>query len=259
MAEHQLIAVLIVLSAETCTAAGDVLLPDLSACQAPHSAPVPIGETLARAEDLRKAAKRFEAYDYDFCYRVGRSCYNEVDVPIQLGVEDDSYLACRDLEVTERSDDYKGWLRAKKAFIGCLVADFDRRASLLEKSVLKAPPKSPSVAETLAALSGTNGMLHEHTVQSLASFATWCSREPRRVRALCADGTGAIADGQGQKLLAWKMSGDSICVEPYGDAESCFTVTVSHGQFSLLDSSGLMVDSFSVIPNVTKDWPTSCQ
>lgn len=70
---------LAVLVVSTGLAVGQNLVPDLPACQPAPAAPLPVGELLARAEDLHEAAKRFATYDYQSCYRVGRSCFNQVD------------------------------------------------------------------------------------------------------------------------------------------------------------------------------------
>ncbi|WP_085032763.1 hypothetical protein [Ensifer aridi] len=250
---------LAILLMSTGIAIGQESVPDLPACQPAPAAPLPVGELLARAEDLHEAAKRYASYDYQSCYRVGRSCFNQVDAPMLIGDESPSYAACRDLAAPPRSD-YSEWLRLKKRHIDCLVNDLNKRAAELEDQARRPTggiTQTPAAA-TLPDLGGPDRTLDGSTVKKLASSTTWCSALVYRVRALCADGTGVLADGRGQQVLSWHLNGNQICITPFGEALSCFDVRVSGGQLSLIDASRSIWDKVYVLRGVAEVWPQSC-
>lgn len=250
---------LAVLIMSTGIALGQNSVPDLPACQPAPAAPLPVGELLARAEDLHEAAKRYASYDYETCYGMGRSCFNQVDTPMLIGDGSPSYAACRDLAAPPRSD-YSAWLPLKKRHIDCLVNDLNKRAGELEdqaRRLMDGISQTPAAA-TLPDLGGPDRTLDGSIVKKLASSTTWCSASVYRVRALCADGTGALADGRGQQVLSWHLNGNRLCITPFGEASSCFDVRVSGGQLSLIDSSGSVWDNVNVVPGVAEVWPQSC-
>ncbi|WP_128956577.1 hypothetical protein [Bradyrhizobium zhanjiangense] len=235
------------------------LLPDLEVCKMARPERLPIGEQLARAEDLRAAAKRYDSFDYDRCYKLGRSCYAEVESPMLTGVEDVSYRACRDLAAIEHGP-VEVWQRLKRRHIECIVDDLNKRADAIADAALRHPsaesPSEPTAA--MAQLSGKDRKLDGSMLKRLASGATWCSRSIFRVRALCADGSGALADGHGQQMLAWRILDDRICLVALGETPSCFSVQVSGSQLSLTNDNSERVDLVTVVPGVAEAWSQSC-
>jgi len=235
------------------------LLPDLEVCKIARPERLPVGEQLARAEDLRAAAKRYDSFDYDRCYRLGRACFTQVESPMLNGVEDVSYRACSDLAAIEHGP-FDAWQSLKKRHIACIVDDLNKRADAIAGAALGQPsaelPSEPTAA--IAQLPGMDRKLDGSMLKRLASGATWCSRSTFRVRALCADGSGALADGHGQKMLAWRILDDRICLVALGETSSCFSVQVSGSQLSLTNDKSERVDLVTVVPGVVKAWSQSC-
>lgn len=235
------------------------LLPDLEVCKIARPERLPVGEQLARAEDLRAAAKRYDSFDYDRCYRLGRSCYTEVENPMLTGVEDASYRACRDQAAIEHGP-FDAWLVVKRRHIACIVDDLNKRADAIAGAALRQPSAEPpsEPAAAMAQLPGIDGKLDGAMLKRLASGATWCSKSTFRVRALCANGSGALADGHGQQMLSWRILDDRICLVALGEAPSCFSVQVSGGQLALTGDKSEQVDLVTVVPGVIKTWSQSC-
>lgn len=235
------------------------LLPDLEVCRVARRERLPVGEQLAQAEDLRVAAKRFDSFDYDRCYRLGRSCYAEVEGPMLAGVVEPSYRACSDLAAIEGGP-FEAWQQLKRRLIACIVGDLNKRADAIADVALRPPRAEPpsEPAATMTQLSGKDRKLDGSTLKRLASGATWCSKPTFRVRALCADGSGALADGHGQRLLAWRILDDRICLAAFGETSSCFSVQFSGKELTLINDKSETSDIVTVIPGVGKAWSQSC-
>lgn len=241
----------------SCVAPAQGLLPDLPVCERASVPSVPIGEQLARAEELRKAAKKLEAFDYDRCYGLGRSCFGQVESPI--GVEDESYRTCGQFSVRERST-FDVWLPLKRREIACIIENLSQRADALQQAALgpQAAAETSPVAAVIAQLAGQERTLDGATLGRLASGATWCSLPIFRVRALCADGTGAVVDGRGQQALTWQVVGDRICLATFGDAQSCFSLRIAGGRLALMTEKSEQADLIAVTPGVVETWARSC-
>jgi hypothetical protein len=258
---HQLLAfaaTIATLVAGAGAAATQGLLPDLQVCQLAPAARVPIGEQLARGEDLRRAAQKFEAFDYDRCYRLGRSCYNEVESPMLTGVEDESYRACRHFSGLERTT-FDAWLPLKKRHISCIIENLRQRADAIKEVALGQPTARPTsqVDAVMAELAGQERTLDAMALGRLASGATWCSLQTFRVRALCADGSGAVADGRGQQVLRWKVIENRICLVTFGETPSCFGARISGGRLALMTDKS-EADLITVVAGVVEAWSQSC-
>jgi len=94
-------------------------------------------------------------------------------------------------------------------FIGCIIADVEKRAQNLEGEAKDASKGAAPVATVLGDLEQRSGTVGATTLKGLAGGSTWCStREGNRVRVLCDDGTGALANGQGQQSILWQVDSD---------------------------------------------------
>ena len=236
------------------------LMPDLEVCESKIIPMVPRGELLARAEDLRDSADRFRHYDYDRCYRLGRSCFNEVDSKIMNGVERDSYSACRHLETTNRGDQVD-WLRKKQIFVGCLIADMEKRAQSFEDKAKDANGVGRvTVSTVLGDLERRSGVVDAATLKRLAGGSTWCStRGGNEVRVLCEDGSGALADGKGQKVISWQVEPDGrLCFVTFDGPQTCYSVSINGGLFALHAPDGRVLDVVRIVPRVEASWSESC-
>lgn len=239
-------------------ASSDDLLPDLEVCKSAATAAVPLGELLAQAQDLRDSADRHRHYDYDLCYRLGRSCFVEVDSKLNSGVEDDSYRACRELEPHGR-DNVADWMRKKRAFVNCVVGDMEKRASDLEAKAKYVDGRTTAVT-TLSDLQHRSETLDVDTIKLLASGTTWCSiRGRNRARVLCKDGSGALADGRGQQAISWEVKQDGqICFTGFDSPKVCYSFSVDKGVFILTTTDGQIFDVVRISPRVTPHWSGSC-
>jgi hypothetical protein len=254
---HLALLVALALSWVFSATAGE-LLPDLEVCQSKSKPATPRGELLAQAEDLRSSANRFRHYDYDRCYQLGRSCFNEVDSTIMSGVERESYLICRPMEAGDRSNQ-ADWLRNKQTFIGCIIADMEKRAEELDAQAA-GYAKGGTVATTLADLAQRSGPLDANSLTLLASGSTWCSRRGgNRVRVLCEDGTGVVADSKGQQVILWQVDPDGrLCFVDFDGSRACYSVNPNDGLFALIAADGGIFDVVSILPRIERSWSVTC-
>jgi hypothetical protein len=251
-----LLAVWLTLWAPTAFSAGIKL--DVDACPTKRKVTVPVGELLAQAEDLRDAASRLRQYDYDRCYRLGRSCFIEVDSKQMTGVEDASYRACRQLETTDRSDQAI-WLEKKKAFIGCIIADLEKRAQGLEREA-KGNDGADSTAALLDQIKSRAGGIDAATLRQLGGDATWCStRDPSRIRVLCRDGTGLLASTQGHQFILWRVDPNGrLCFVDFDGLTTCRSVSVNDGLLTLTSADGQVDDVIKIVPRIGQSWSDGC-
>lgn len=225
------------------------------ACPVERKPKVPVGELLAQAEDLRDAANRLRQYDYDKCYQMGRSCFAEVDSKQMTGVEDDSYRACRSLEVSDRANQAV-WLEKKKAFIGCVIADLEQRAQGFESKA----KNNSDVGPLLDQLKGHPGNVDAATLTKLGGNVTWCStRDPAKVRVLCKDGTGLLAEAHGQQFILWRVDPTGrLCFVDFDGSTTCGSVTAQDGLLTLTSNAGQFDDVVKVVPRIGKPWSDGC-
>ncbi|MCA6098185.1 hypothetical protein [Bradyrhizobium australafricanum] len=231
---------------------------DVDACPTKPKVTVPIGELLAQAEDLREAANRLRQYDYDRCYRLGRSCFTEVDSKQMTGVEDASYKACRLLETTDRTNQAI-WLEKKKAFIGCVIDNLEKRAEALERGA-KGNDGTDGVTASLEQLKSRPGSIDAATLRKLGGDVTWCStRDPSRVRVLCKDCTGLLANAQGHQFMLWRVDPSGhLCFVDFDGLTTCRSVSVNDGLLTLTSADGQVDDVIKIVPRIGQSWSEGC-
>ncbi|MGY4399258.1 hypothetical protein [Bradyrhizobium sp. USDA 3315] len=231
---------------------------DVDACPTQPKVSVPVGELLAQAEDLREAVNRLRQYDYDRCYRLGRSCFSEVDSKQMTGVEDASYKACRLLETTDRTDQAI-WLDKKKAFIGCVIDDLEKRAEALEREA-KGNDGADGVTALLEQMKKSPGSIDAATLRKLGGDVTWCStRDPGRIRVLCKDGTGLLANAKGHQFMLWRVDPSGrLCFVDFDGVTTCRSVSIQDGLLTLTSADGQVDDVIKIVPRVEESWSEGC-
>jgi hypothetical protein len=231
---------------------------DVDACPIKRTATTPRGELFAQAEALRASANQLRQYDYDRCFRLERSCFIEIDSKLMSGIEDESYKDCRNLEPIDR-DDEAIWLKKKEAFIGCVVADLEKRAKGLEGQATD-NDGADRAAALLEQIKSRTGAIDRPALKQLGENVTWCStRDPNRVRVLCKDGTGLLANNEGQQFILWRVtSSGQLCFVDFDGLTTCRSVSVNNGQLTLTSADGQVDDVIKVVPRIAQSWSEGC-
>jgi len=255
----------------------------------PPLPPQDLGPQLAAADRFDRAAESYELYPYERCFRLGRSCFGEIDSKLDqqaaagrlggpavwaLSTEPPS-TDCRHLVPTLDRETYESWLPQRKLFNACIANGLRIRAEAIREFVFnqsetasfsqfllnidnkyKSNPKFGLVFRTPLELTNAE-------ISSVVSNVTWCpmGRASYQVGIFCPGGGVVIATSTGEEQrLEYSQSDESqLCISDLVSPPTCHKVTFKKGKFKLTPSHPQLNGEFIVNDGVDiGTWRTAC-
>jgi hypothetical protein len=235
-------------------------LGELAGC-AEDVAAVSVGELLNRAEGLRAGVTELGKFDYEQCYKIGRSCHVGpvvVDPP-----ESDPAVACNGKAPPLERGSFETWKPLKAQYVQCIMDQMTASAEALAATAMNTKPVGGKAnAGLVAELADQSRPLTIKEVALLGSDMTWCSATaPLPASVYCRNGKGSTIDEVGGQSLSWRAKAPGqLCVTEYQKDERCFSVAADRGKFTLTDTLGGAKTEFRIIPGgPPAGWSLTCQ
>lgn len=213
-----------------------------------------LGQQLARADRIESFADELINFNYDRCFRLGRSCPVEFPLPNDRAV-DDAHLECMSHYPSLGTVDEATWREQRTAYNSCMAKSLRFEAEAIRASVFVDGANAPPLSEVLAT-DRSPGTLGLGEVLAVTSDVTWCLVEASNFQTaiLCRGGGMVAATFQGEERMQHRVSSDGeLCVANiFPPNETCHSIEASGGLLTLQPPHPLFKGPISVISGVQR-------
>ncbi|RVT81565.1 hypothetical protein DXV76_19960 [Rhodobacteraceae bacterium CCMM004] len=213
---------------------------------------VGLGQQLARADRIESFADELIDFNYDSCFRLGRSCPVEFPLPSDRAV-DDAHLECMSLYPSLGTVDEATWRAQRTAYNSCMAKSLRLEAEAIRASVSADGSEATPLSDVLAT-DRSPGTLGLGEVLAVTSDVTWCPVEASNFQTaiLCRGGGMVAATFQGEERMHHRVSsGGEICLTNiFPTNETCYSIEASGGLLTLQPPHPLFKGPISVISGV---------
>lgn len=224
--------------------------------------PQDAGAQLAMADRLVRTAKAYEDYPYEWCFRLGRSCSNEIDSRFDQQAAEPTSNVCRHVFPRLNPLSFEDWRQERQDYNACMSTGLRLRAEEIREAVFDSP-ELPALDQVLVDLADDGSAdLARSQVAAAVSDTTWCPVEATTYRAgiLCRGGGFVVASGQGEQRFQFSLTTDAlICISDFMASETCHRIAYADGTFTLSPGHPQLHGAFVIVDGVeTGTWQTTC-